>query len=292
MSLTIRQIHPMFVGEVTGVDLSQGIEEQTVQSLVKGLDEFAVLVFRGQSLSPSQQVAVAGKLGPLYVGLRKVHKQVHRFKQEAVSDISNVTENGDIADADSLKTYTMLANQLWHSDGSFQVNAARYSTLHCVVNPPNGSATEFADERAAYDALPADLKTLLEGLRAEHFCLNARLWLGYDRYSEEDKKILPPVQWPLVRVHPGSKRKTLYIGSHATHIIDMHRAHGKLLLNELLERATEREFVYRHDWQVGDFLIWDNRCTLHRGRRYDMTQRRELRRVSTEEVGVALEQAA
>jgi len=292
MSLNIRQIHSVFVGEVGGADLRRPMDASTVQSMVKALDEHAVLVFRGQSLDPGQQLAVARQLGPLYVGLRKVHKQVHRFKQEEVSDISNVTEDGGIADPDSLKMYTMLANQLWHSDGSFQANTARYSTLHSVVNPPGGSATEFADERAAYDALPAELKVLLGNLRAEHFCLTSRLWLGYDRYTEEDRKILPSVEWPVVRTHPGSGRKTLYIGSHATRIVNMHLAQGRLLLTELLERATQREFVYRHDWQVGDFLIWDNRCTLHRGLRYDLTQRRELRRVSTFDMDLPVENAA
>jgi alpha-ketoglutarate-dependent 2,4-dichlorophenoxyacetate dioxygenase len=293
VTLDIRQIHPLFVGEVRGIDLRLALDAATVGEIIAALDRHAVLVFRGQDLEPRQQIAFAQNLGPLYLGLRKIHqKKVHRYDEEAVSDISNVNEDGSIAERDSLKMYTMLANQLWHSDGSFQRDAARYSTLHCVVNPPGGSVTEFADERAAYDALPDDFKKRLEGLRAEHFGLHSRIALGYDGYSEEDRRKLPPVDWPVVRVHSGSGRKTLYIGAHTTRILEMHLAEGKLLLAELLEHTTQREFVYRHDWRVGDLLIWDNRSTLHRGLRYELSERRELRRVSTYDPEFAVSQAA
>jgi alpha-ketoglutarate-dependent 2,4-dichlorophenoxyacetate dioxygenase len=180
--------------------------------------------------------------------------------------------------------YSQLANQLWHSDSSFQNPAARYSLLHSLVNPSSGGETEFADLRAAYDALPVDLKQQIDGLRARHYALHSRMNLGDTQWTEEQKKAIPPVDWPLVRAHPGSGRKTLFIGVHATHIAGMHLGQGRLLLAELLERATQREFVYRHRWQVSDTVMWDNRCVIHRGLRYDLSQRRELRRVSTEDV--------
>jgi alpha-ketoglutarate-dependent 2,4-dichlorophenoxyacetate dioxygenase len=180
--------------------------------------------------------------------------------------------------------YSQLANQLWHSDSSFQNPPACYSMLHSLTNPAKGGETEFADLRAAYDALTEDTKREIENLRAQHYALYSRINLGDTNWTEEQKSALPPVEWPLVRTHPGSGRKLLFVGVHATHIIGMHVGEGRLLLAELLEHATQREFIYRHTWRVNDLVMWDNRCVLHRGRRYDYTQRRELRRVSTEDL--------
>jgi alpha-ketoglutarate-dependent 2,4-dichlorophenoxyacetate dioxygenase len=153
-----------------------------------------------------------------------------------------------------------------------------------VVLPPAGGDTEFCDLRAAHDALAEDLKAQIQELRAEHYAFHTRLWLGDTSYTEEQLKALPPVQWPLVRTHAGSGRRVLWVGAHATHIVGWTLAEGRMLLAELLEHATQREFVYRHHWRVGDLVMWDNRCTLHRGRRFDLSQRRELRRTTTEDV--------
>ncbi|HTP94614.1 MAG TPA: TauD/TfdA family dioxygenase [Burkholderiales bacterium] len=285
MTLQLRPIHPLFAAEASGIDLSSTLDAATVREIVTAMDEHAVLVFHGQSLSPDRQVALAQQLGPLYVGLRQVNRHKgERFANEAVSDISNLDESGRILERENRKIYSQLANQLWHSDGSFQSPAARYSMLYSVVNPPAGGETEFADLRAAYDELPAEFKQKIEGLRAEHSALYSRTLLGYTGYSEEERNILPPVIWPIVRTHPGSGRKTLYIGAHCTHILGMHVGESRLLLAELLEHATQRRFVHRHRWQPGDLVIWDNRCLLHRGLRYDLSQRRELRRVSTKDV--------
>ncbi len=286
MSLQTRALHPLFVAEATGVDIRAPLSTADRDAIVEAMDRYAVLVFRDQPLSEAQQIEFALSFGPLDLGLRKVNKSrvAHRFSHEALIDISNVDVNGKIADRNSRKMYSQLANQLWHSDSSFQQPAARYSMLHSVVNPSRGGETEFADLRAAWDALPEDMKALISPLESEHFALYSRMNLGDNAYTEEEKARLPAVRWPLVRNHPGSGRKLLWVGIHATRVLDMHVGEGRLLLAELLEHATQREFVYRHHWHVGDTLMWDNRATLHRGRRYDLTERRELRRTSTEDV--------
>lgn len=294
MALDVKPLHPLFVGEVSGVDLSKPASDALIADVVAAMDRYAVLVFRGQKLAEDEQIAFTQRFGPLDLGLRKVTKTTHatRYAHEAMIDISNVGLDGNLADINSNKMYSQLANQLWHSDSSFQQPAARYSLLYSVVNPPKGGETEYTDLRAAYDALPDDTKALIANLRSEHYALYSRMNLGFTAYTEAEKNVLPPVEWPLVRTHPGSGRKVLWVGIHATRILDMHLGEGRLLLAELLEHATQREFVYRHQWRVGDLVMWDNRCTLHRGRRYDYTVRRELRRTTTEDLDLRVTQPA
>jgi alpha-ketoglutarate-dependent 2,4-dichlorophenoxyacetate dioxygenase len=277
--MNLRPLHPTFVAEATAVDL----RDPPVRDIVDAMDRHAVLVFPGRQLSEEEQITFARRFGPLDLGLKKVLQRQGRHQYEETIDISNVNANGNIADPQSKKMYSQLANQLWHSDSSFQDPPARYSMLLSLVNPPQGGETEFADLRAAYDALPEATKREIEGLRAQHYALHSRIELGDTEWTEAQKKAIAPVEWPLVRTHPGSGRKLLFVGVHATHIVGMHLGQGRLLLAELLEHATQREFVYRHAWRAGDLVMWDNRCVLHRGRRYDLLQRRVLRRVTTED---------
>jgi alpha-ketoglutarate-dependent 2,4-dichlorophenoxyacetate dioxygenase len=283
MALYISQIHPIFVGEVTGVDLRQPLDPAVVMEIDAAMDRYAVLVVRDQPLDQEQQMVFARSFGPLDLGLRKVKKQPHRFRYDELIDISNVDEKGRIADRNSGKIVSNIANQLWHSDSSFQRPAAKYSMLSAVVLPTRGGETEFADLRAAYDALSDELKAELEALEAEHYALHSRFLLGDSDYTEEQKNAIPPVHWPIVRMHPGSKRKLLFVGVHARRIVGWPVAEGRMLLMDLLEHATQRDFVYSHKWRVGDLVIWDNRSTLHRGRRYNLSERRELRRATTED---------
>ena len=245
------------------------------------MDRFGVLVFRDQPLDQDQQIAFARSFGTLDIGLRRATKGKHRFKYDELIDISNVAPEGGIAARDSRRIASMIANQLWHSDSSFQSPAAKYSMLSAVVLPSWGGETEYADLRAAYDALPDGLKAELDGLVAEHYALHSRMMLGTTDWSEEEKTVLPPVRWPILRTHPGSGRKLLFVGVHARAIIGWTLPEGRIMLADLLEHATQRQFVYRHEWRVGDLVMWDNRCTLHRGRRYDLSERRELRRTTT-----------
>jgi alpha-ketoglutarate-dependent 2,4-dichlorophenoxyacetate dioxygenase len=284
MTLELRALHPLFAAEASGVDLRRPLDDATVRAIDAAMARHAVLVWRGQPFSEDEQVAFARQFGPLDLGLRKARMGGHRFRYDELIDISNLTPQGEVADRGHAKIVSNLANQLWHSDSSFQQPAARYSMLSAVVVPAEGGDTEFCDLRAAYDALSDRQKDELGHLRSQHYAFHTRLWLGDTSYTEEQLKSLPPVQWPLVRTHPGSGRKVLWVGAHATHIVGWTLAEGRMLLAELLEHATQREFVYRHRWRVGDLVMWDNRCTLHRGRRFDLSQRRELRRTSTEDV--------
>ena len=284
MPLQLEPVRPGFVAFAAGVDLSRPLAPEEVTEMDRAMDEYGVLIFRKQPLQAEDQLAFARHFGPLDLGLRKVSKSPNRVNHMELIDISNVDEGGQVADRSHRKVVGNIANQLWHSDSSFQNPAARYSMLSAVVLPPWGGQTEFCDLRAAYDELPEDMKSEVEELQVEHYALHSRFLLGDDQYSEEQRNEIPPVVWPLVRTHAGSGRKLLFIGAHATRIPGMTLAEGRMLLMDLLEHATQPHAVYRHEWQVGDLVMWDNRCTLHRGRRYDLSIRRELRRTTTLDV--------
>ena len=284
MTLTITRLHPHFVGEASGVDLSRPLAPETVAAIDAAMNEHAVLVFRDQPLTQTQQLELAKSFGPLDMGFKKMKKQADRMEHAELADISNVGADGGPVDRTDRKIVSNVANQLWHSDSSFQQPAARYSMLAAVRVAPRGGDTEYADLRAAYDALDDDLKAEIDGLVTEHYALHSRFLLGDTEYTEAQRNLIPPVKWPLVRVHAGSGRKVLFVGAHARSIDGMTVAEGRMLLMDLLEHATRPEFVYTHKWRPGDLVIWDNRCTLHRGRRFDLDQPRELRRATTLDV--------
>ena len=285
MALRLTPLHPLFVAQAEGIDLRRPLPEETVREIEAAMDRYAVLVWHDQPFTQAEQVAFARQFGTLDLGLRKARPVGHRFDYEELIDISNLTPEGEVAARDHAKIVSNLANQLWHSDSSFQQPAAAYSMLSAVAVPPSGGDTELCDLRAAYDALPPEAKREIENLHSEHYAFHTRLWLGDTSYTEAQLQSMPPVQWQLVRTHPRSKRKVRGVGAHATRIVGWTLAEGRVLLGDLLEHATQREFVYRHRWRAGDLVMWDNRCTLHRGRRFDFSQRRELRRTSTEDVG-------
>jgi alpha-ketoglutarate-dependent 2,4-dichlorophenoxyacetate dioxygenase len=273
-----------FGAEASGLDL-KSVSPEEARAVEQAMDRYAVLVWRGQPLTEEQQIAFARHFGPLDLGLKKARKNPDRHARDEIIDISNVSPEGGIYDRGHAKIVSNLANQLWHSDSSFQKPAAKFSMLSAVVVPAEGGETEFADLRAAYDALPPGMKQEIEGKEAEHFAWHSRLWLG-DTVSEEQKAKFPPVRWPLVRRHP-SGRNALFVGVHCTHVAGMTLAEGRVLLADLLEHATQRQFVYRHAWRPGDLVMWDNRATIHRGRRFDLGARRELRRVTNEDTVAA-----
>ncbi len=280
--LALKPLQGQFAAEASGVDISKPLAAGVAQAIESAMDRFAVLVWRDQPLSEEQQIAFARNFGPLDLGLKKARKNPDRHRNEEIIDISNVSPEGAVYERGHGKIVSNLANQLWHSDSSFQKPAAKYSMLSAVVVQQLGGDTEFADLRAAWDALPEELRREVEGRSAEHYAWHSRLWLG-DAVSEAQQQAFPPVEWPLVRTHPGSGRKLLFVGIHCTRVSGMTLAEGRVLIADLLEHATQRQFVYRHAWRAGDLVMWDNRCTLHRGRRFDLAARRELRRVTTEE---------
>jgi alpha-ketoglutarate-dependent 2,4-dichlorophenoxyacetate dioxygenase len=281
---TFHPLHPLFAAEVQGIDLRQTTDAALAAEIEAAMDQYAVLVFRDQVLDESQQMAFTRTLGPIDMGLLKVFQRRSRFKEAGMIDIANVDLESQILPRNDPRLAVMFANQLWHSDSSFKKPSAKYSLLLACIVPDQGGETEFADMRAAYDSLPENAAAELDGLIAEHSAFHSRMQLDDQQYAAEDLAKYPTVEWPVVRVHPGSKRKTLFIGAHIAQIIGQPVPEGRLLLTQLLEHATQRQFVYRHVWRPGDLVMWDNRAVLHRGRRYDLAERRELRRSTVEDV--------
>ena len=285
MALTFRKLHPHFAGEVSPVDLRRVHDPETLAAIRGGMDEYAVLVFRDQPFTDAEQLDFAERLdGVLHTKLGISALQKNRLGNEALGDISNLDENGEIMKSDNRRRMYGLGNRLWHTDASFQNPAGRYSMLSAKVVPPVDADTEYADMRAAYDALPEAEKARLEGLRVHHSIAYSRQTLGFE-FSESEQDALKGAIHPLVRTIPRSKRRSLYVASHASRIIDWPVPEGRLLLRDLIEHATRPEFVYRHQWRGGDLVIWDNRATMHRARPFDDAKyRRELRRVTTLDV--------
>jgi len=282
MTLAFRKLHPLFAAEVGPVELRRVHDEATLWEIRAGMDEYAVLVFHDQPFTDEEHLAFAQRLdGRLHAGTGSRVIQQNRFGNEALADISNLDAHGDLRKAGDRRRAYGLGNRLWHTDASFRDPAGRYSMLHARVVPPVAADTEFADMRAAYDTLPAETKALIEGLRTHHSIAHSRQILGFE-FSQSEQDQLKGAVHPLVRTIPRSLRRSLYLASHQTRILDWPLPEGRLLLRDLTEHATQREFVYRHAWRVGDLVIWDNRATMHRARPFDDTKyRRELRRVTT-----------
>ena len=282
MILTFQRLHPHFIAEASRIDLRRVEDHESLARIRDGMDEFAVLVFREQPFTDEEQLAFAQRLdGQLHTKTGSSALYKSRLGNEALADISNLGADSEILDSGDRRRMYTLGNRLWHTDASFQDPPGRYSMLSAKVVPPVGAETEFADMRAAYDALPAEMKARLEGLRVHHSIAHSRQTLGFE-FSPGEQEALKGAIHPLVRTIPRSERRSLYLASHASRVIDWPVPEGRLLLRELIEHATQPEFVYRHSWRVGDFVIWDNRATMHRGRPFeDTTYRRELRRVTT-----------
>ena len=286
MTLEFRELHPTFVAEASPVDLREARAEGALEPVREGMDQYAVLVFRDQRLSNEEQLAFATRLdGELHrkTGISVLQKS--RFGDEALTDVSNVGPKGEILETESRRRLYSLANRLWHTDASFQDPRGRYSMLAALVVPEVAADTEFADMRTAWDTLPETTKASLGGLRVHHSIAYSRQTLGFE-FSEEEGERLKGAVHPLVLTNPRNGRRSLYLASHASRILDRPVPDGRLLLRDLMEHATRPERVYRHSWRTGDFVIWDNRATMHRARPFEDTlHRREMRRVTTLDVG-------
>ena len=282
MALTYVKLHPHFAAEAQGLDLRQVDDSRTLDALRAGMDEYAVLVFRDQRFGDEDQLAFARRFdGTLHTKTGAAVIGKSRLGNEALTDISNVDASGELLQAHDRRRMYSLGNRLWHTDASFQDPPGRYSMLSARVVPSVPADTEFADMRAAYDALDADTKAKLDGLNAHHSIAYSRQVLGFE-FSADEHDALKGAVHPIVNVNPRTNRRSLYLASHASRIIDWPVPEGRLLLRDLIEHATQPQFVYRHVWRVGDLVIWDNRATMHRGRPFDDTRhRRELRRVTT-----------
>ena len=286
MTLEFRELHPTFAAEAGPVDLRDVLGDTSLEPIREGMDRYAVLVFRDQRLSNEEQLAFATRLdGELHRKTGSSVLQKSRFGDEALTDVSNVGPDGDLLESESRKRLYSLANRLWHTDASFQDPRGRYSMLAALVVPEVAADTEFADMRTAWDTLPEAMKASLEGLRVHHSIAYSRQTLGFE-FSPEEADRLKGAIHPLVLTNPRNGRRSLYLASHASRIIDRPVPDGRLLLRDLMEHATAPSLVYRHSWRSGDFVIWDNRATMHRARPFeDTVHRREMRRVTTLDVG-------
>jgi len=282
MALRFERLHKHFVAEVCPVDLRRVDDPETLAEIRRGMDEHAILVFHDQPFTDDEHLAFAQRLdGALHTKLGSAAIQKNRFGNEALGDISNVGADGEILQQGDRRRAYGLGNRLWHTDASFQDPPGRYSMLSAKVVPRVAADTEYADMRAAYDALPQETKRQIEGLTVHHSIAYSRQVLGFE-FSDDEQNMLKGAVHPLVRTIPRSNRKSLYVASHASRVMQWPVPEGRLLLRDLTEHATQPEFVYRHQWRVGDLVIWDNRCTMHRARSFeDTTHRRELRRVTT-----------
>jgi alpha-ketoglutarate-dependent 2,4-dichlorophenoxyacetate dioxygenase len=282
MKMTFTKLHPHFAAVVLGVVVRVVHDRETLAHITAGMDEYGVLVFRNQPFTNEEQLAFAERFdGKLHAKTSVAVLAKNRFGNEALTDISNVADTGEILAPNDRRRMSTLSNRLWHTDASFEDPAGRYSMLSARVVPPVSADTEFADMRAAYDALDEEMKATLEDLRVFHSIVHSRQVLGFE-FSEEEKARLKGAIHPLVRTIPGSRRRSLYLASHASHIDGWPVPEGRLLLADLTEHATQPQFVYRHEWRADDLVIWDNRATMHRARPFDDKKyRRELRRTTT-----------
>ena len=293
MPLTVTPIEPdrlpAFAAEISGIDLRHAGEAE-IGGIVAALDTYAVVVFRDQPLTGAEHLAFSAKLGPLEPTRYASDPRYAPRLDLRLADVSNIGVDSRVMAKDNRRWMSLLGNRMWHSDASFKATPAKYSLLAAYVLPEWGGETEFADQRAAYDALSPRLQAEIEDLVAEHDVFHSRRVLGFADFLEEEQRALPPVPQAVVRIHPGSRRKSLYLGSHAGSIHGMSVPEGRMLLNDLTDHATRPEFVHTHHWRVGDLVIWDNRCTLHRGRLFDATQPRDLRRTTITDDGPTVEQ--
>ncbi len=281
MGLTIRRIGPDFVAEVAGLDLTKEISPTDVAALEAGMDTFAVLVFRNQPLTDEQQIVFSRNFGAMENARGgNVTKPSDMRLPAGMNDVSNLGKDGKPLARDSRQRLFNLGNLLWHSDSSFRAIPAKYSLLSARTVNRKGGNTEFADMRAAYDALDDESKAEVADLICEHSLMYSRGSLGFTEYTDEEKQLFKPVRQQLVRVHPVTSRKSLYLSSHAGTIVGRPTPEARILLRDLNEHATASRFVHVHKWQLHDLVMWDNRQTMHRGRRYDETQPRDVRRTT------------
>ena len=281
MAVSIRQVHPGFAGAVSGVDLAKPLAREAVAAIEAGMDRYAVLVFRGQDITDEQQRMVTRNFGeienPAGGHIAKSHER--RLDAEMI-DVSNLDQQGKPLERDDRRRMFNLGNRLWHSDSSYRAVPAKYSLLSARVIATRGGNTEFADMRAAYDALDDATKAEIEDLVCEHSLIYSRGSLGFSELSPEERAMFAPVRQRLVRTHPVTGRKSLFLSSHAGGIIGWPVPEARAFLRDLTEHATQPRFVYIHHWRVFDFVIWDNRQTMHRVRRFDESEVRDMRRTT------------
>src|SRR5512145_3335261 len=293
MAIRTRQIGPCFAAEVDGIDLTRPLSADEVAAIHAGMDTWAVLVFHDQKLDDEQQLAFSRSLGELEHAIGTSLRAPEEYRLPTTfADVSNLDKDNKPFARDDRRRLFAIGNRLWHSDSSFKVVPAKYSLLHARSIPSKGGNTEFADMRAAYDALDAETKAEIEDLVCEHSQIFSRQQIGFFDLTEEERARFKPVRQRLVRIHPVTGRKSLYLASHAGGIVGWPVPEARAFLRDLVEHATQRQFVYAHRWQVGDLVMWDNRRTMHRGRPFPVDEPRDVRRTTLAGDGPTVAQAA
>ena len=295
MTVTIRQLHPVFFGEVDGVDLRKPLTPDEVSAIEAGMDRYAVLVFHDQDITDAQQAAFSRNFGELERpgAQSNITKEKDRRLGLDMADISNLDRDNRLLGRETRQRLFNLGNQLWHSDSSYRAVPAKYSLLSARAIPSRGGETQFADMRAAYDALDDETKAEIEDLVCEHSLLYSRGQLGFTELTDEEKANFRPVRQRLVRSHPVTERKSLFLSSHIGTIVGWPMPEGRAFIRDLIEGATQREFVHTHRWRRYDLVMWDNRQTMHRARRYDDTREvRDMRRTTVRGDAPTVQQAA
>ena len=287
-------VNPEFVAEVEDIDLTAPLDEAGAAAIHAGMDRYAVLVFRDQPLTDAQQIAFTASLGKIELNTaNNVTRPEQRRLGYEMSDISNLDKDGNLLARDDRRRGFNLGNRLWHSDSSFKAAGSKYSLLSARVVPSTGGNTEFADMRAAYDALDPETKAEVENLVTEHSLLFSRGQLGFTEFTAEERVKFAPVRHRLVRTNPATGRRSLYLSSHIGGIVGWPVPEALAFVRDLVEHATQRQFVYAHVWRQHDLVMWDNRQTMHRARRYKETSEvRDMRRTTLEGDGPTVAQSA
>ena len=291
MTISIHPLRPDFAGEVLSANLRAPLSRQDVAAIDAGMDRFGVLVFRDQRLTDDDQITFTKNFGPIEnaQGGNITKGDEYRLK-EGMIDVSNLDQNGQPFDRNDRRRMFNLGNRLWHSDSSYRAIPAKYSILAAHVVADRGGNTEFADMRAAYDALDADMQATIADLICEHSLMYSRGSMGFTELTEAERATFEPVRQRLVRTHPVTGRKSLYLSAHIGSIVGWPVPEARDLIRDLTEHATQRDFVYAHAWRQFDLVIWDNRQTMHRVRRFDESQPRDMRRTTVAGDSATVEQ--
>jgi len=293
MALGIRSLHPVFAGEVTGLDTARPLSRDQVAAIEAGMDRYAVLVLRDQRLTDQQQIAFTLNFGELeHTRGNAITRPAELRLDPAFADVSNLDKDHRPLARDSLRRLYALGNRLWHSDSSFRAVPATYSLLSGRVVVDKGGDTEFADMRAAYDALDEATKAEIEELICEHSLMFSRGQLGFSEFSPDESEAMRPVRQRLVRTHPVTGRKSLFLAAHIGGIVGWPVPEARAFIRDLMEHATQPQFVYAHKWRQWDLVIWDNRQVMHRVRRFDDTKVRDMRRTTVGGTEMTVAQAA
>jgi len=290
---TCRQIGSCFAAEAEGLDLREPLSPEDVAAVHAAMDTYAVLVFHGQQLTDEEHLAFSRSLGDLEDSTGTSLREAEDDRLPSTfADVSNLDKNQQVLALDDRRRLFAIGNRLWHSDSSFKLVPAKYSLLRALIVPSRGGNTEYADMGAAYDALDDETKAVAADLICEHSQIYSRLQLGFTEFTDDERQRFKPVRQRLVRVHPSTGRKSLFLASHAGRIIGWPTPEAMGFLKDLIEHATQRQFVYSHKWRVGDLVMWDNRRTMHRGRPFPQHEPRDVRRTTLIGEGPTAAQAA